>query len=200
MVSKKVKNESISLVLAIKYVLDKVLALLLLILIAPFAIFITLWIWLLIRENPFFTQVRVGKNGKNFRIIKFKTIPEKHHKKQFKSLGFFRQTHIDELPQLLNILTGRMSIVGPRPHVPEHVAQYEPWQRERLRVRPGITCTRQLSTPFSKLNFSNLIELDIQYVENWSLLLDAKILLKTIRYVGMQFKDILRTEKHLEKY
>lgn len=195
MVSEKVNNQHTSPLLAVKYILDKILAILLLILVTPFAVFITLWIWLLIWENPFFVQVRVGKNGKDFRILKFKTIPQKFGTKEFKSLCFFRQTHIDELPQLLNILAGSMSIVGPRPHVPEHVVQYEPWQCERLRVRPGITCTRQLSTPFSKLTFNKLIELDIQYVENWSLWLDTKIFFKSIPYVGRQLFGALGAHK-----
>ncbi|MFA5647245.1 MAG: sugar transferase [Bacteroidales bacterium] len=200
MVSEEINNEFTSPMLAVKYFLDKILAILLLILVTPFAAFITLWIWLLINENPFFVQIRVGKNGKDFRIIKFKTIPQKFRIKEFKSLSFFRQTHIDELPQLLNILAGSMSIVGPRPHVPEHVVQYEPWQCERLRVRPGITCTRQLSTPFRKLTFNKLIELDIQYVENWSLWLDTKIFFKSIPYVGTQLFGALRGHKNSVKF
>ncbi|HZJ74872.1 MAG TPA: sugar transferase [Perlabentimonas sp.] len=196
MVSDKDRNGGARPMLAVKYILDKMLALLLLILFLPFAILIILWIWFLLKENPFFTQMRVGKNGEDFRIIKFKTIPEKFPEKEFKMLCFFRQTHIDELPQLLNILAGSMSIVGPRPHVPEHVAQYEPWQYERLKVKPGITCTRQLKTPFKKQNFNQLIELDIEYVEDWSLWLDTKIFFKTISYVGRQLWYTLRVEKH----
>ena len=199
MVFDKGKNGGATPMLTVKYILDKVLALLLLILILPFAGFITLLIWLLIRENPFFVQMRVGKNGEDFRIIKFKTIPEKFPEKGFKALCYFRQTHIDELPQLLNILAGSMSIVGPRPHVPEHVAQYEPWQCERLKAKPGITCTRQLKTPFNKQNFNQLIELDIQYVENWSIWLDTKIFFKTIRYVGRQLRHMFRVDNLSEK-
>lgn len=196
MVSDEFNNSNTNFMLWVKYMLDKILALLLLILFLPFAILIILWLWFLLKENPFFTQMRVGKNGKNFRIVKFKTIPEKFPYKDYRVLCFLRQTHIDELPQLLNILAGSMSIVGPRPHVPEHVAQYEPWQCERLKAKPGITCSRQLKTPFNKQDFNQLIELDIQYVESWSLWFDTKIFFKTISYVGRLIWYAFRAEKH----
>ena len=90
-----------------------------------------------------------------------------------------RKSKLDELPQLWNVLVGDMSIVGPRPQMPAEVAQYQPWQRRRLEVIPGITCLWQISGR-SNLPFEKWLEMDLQYIENWSLLLDFKILLKTI--------------------
>lgn len=162
--------------LLIKNFIDKIVATILLVVLFPFLLIISLWLWIALRENPFFLQRRVGKKGKYFRIVKLKTIG---HRK-VKVLSFLRTTHIDELPQLFNILIGSMSLVGPRPHVPEHVAQYEPWQRERLTVKPGITCLRQLKSPFNKLEFYQNIEDDVKYAREWSVRLDLKILLSTV--------------------
>jgi lipopolysaccharide/colanic/teichoic acid biosynthesis glycosyltransferase len=166
-------------VLLIKNVFDRFLAFSLLLILFPFLLIICLWLWIGLWENPFFVQERVGKGGKHFKIIKLKTIAERSRGRMQKTQDFLRSTHIDELPQLLNILTGSMSIVGPRPHTPEHVAQYEPWQRERLAVKPGITCLRQLKNPYEKTQFFEGIEDDVEYIRSWSLWLDMKIVIKT---------------------
>lgn len=165
--------------LIVKNIVDRLLAFILLLLISPFLLIITLWLWIGLWENPFFVQERVGKSGKHFKIIKIKTLVEKPGVRMQQVLSFLRVTHIDELPQLINILTGSMSIVGPRPHTPEHVAQYKPWQRERLDVKPGITCLRQLKNPYAKIEFFEGIEDDVEYVRSWNLWLDLKIVLKT---------------------
>ena len=95
---------------------------------------------------------------------------------------FMRKFSLDELPQLVNVLKGEMSFVGPRPPLPEEVEQYEPWQRRRLRMQPGLTCLWALEGR-SKLNFRRWMELDLQYIDNWSPALDWKILLRTIPVV-----------------
>ena len=95
---------------------------------------------------------------------------------------FMRKLSLDELPQLANILKGEMSFVGPRPPLPEEVEHYEPWQRRRLRMPPGLTCLWALEGR-SKLNFRRWMELDLQYIDHWSPALDLKIFLKTIPIV-----------------
>jgi lipopolysaccharide/colanic/teichoic acid biosynthesis glycosyltransferase len=98
---------------------------------------------------------------------------------RFTGIGqFLRTTSIDELPQLFNVLKGDMSLVGPRPPLMKEVAQYLPWQRKRLSVMPGITCLWQV-TGRNEIKFDEWMQLDLQYIENWSLVLDCKILLRT---------------------
>jgi lipopolysaccharide/colanic/teichoic acid biosynthesis glycosyltransferase len=92
---------------------------------------------------------------------------------------FLRTTSIDEIPQFVNVLRGDMSLVGPRPPIPEEVAQYEPWQLRRLEVRPGITCLWQVSGR-SRIGFHEWMRLDLEYIKHQSLGLDLKILLRTI--------------------
>ena len=92
---------------------------------------------------------------------------------------FLRKFSIDEFPQLLNILKGDMSFVGPRPPIPEEVEKYERWQRRRLRMKPGLTCLWQVSGR-NEIDFADWMKMDLQYIDSWSLLLDLKIFLKTI--------------------
>jgi lipopolysaccharide/colanic/teichoic acid biosynthesis glycosyltransferase len=93
-----------------------------------------------------------------------------------------RKFSLDELPQLWNVLRGDMSLVGPRPPIPEEVARYERWQRRRLSMKPGLTCLWQVNGR-NELDFHSWIELDLQYIDSWSLGLDLRILLKTIPVV-----------------
>jgi lipopolysaccharide/colanic/teichoic acid biosynthesis glycosyltransferase len=92
---------------------------------------------------------------------------------------FLRTTSIDEIPQFLNVLRGEMSLVGPRPPIPEEVAQYEPWQMRRLDVRPGITCLWQISGR-SRVGFQEWMRLDLEYIKHQSFWLDMKILARTV--------------------
>jgi lipopolysaccharide/colanic/teichoic acid biosynthesis glycosyltransferase len=92
---------------------------------------------------------------------------------------FLRKTSIDELPQLFNVLSGEMSLVGPRPPLPDEVKKYEWLFRKRLSVKPGITCIWQISGR-NQVSFDRWMQMDHEYIENWTLLLDLKILLKTI--------------------
>jgi lipopolysaccharide/colanic/teichoic acid biosynthesis glycosyltransferase len=151
-----------------------------------------------------FKQQRVGKDGRLFDVLKFRSMIEGAEQMQadlealnevdgplFKvrqdprvtRVGkWLRRTSIDELPQLVNVLRGEMSIVGPRPGTPEEVAQYEPWQMQRISVPPGITGLWQVSGR-SEVPFDEMVLLDIFYIENWSLDLEIRILLQTIPYV-----------------
>lgn len=166
---------------------------------------------LLIRlESPgpaIFRQVRVGEHGKLFHIYKFRSmrVGAEEEKKHLKALNeatgplfkikddprmtgmgkFLRRSSFDELPNLFNVLRGEMSLVGPRPALPEEVAQFEPWQKQRLEAPPGLTCLWQVSGR-SDLSFDEGCLLDIYYIENWSLGLDLTILLRTLPRVLMR--------------
>lgn len=141
----------------------------------------------------FFTQERVGKNGEIFEILKFRTMKvdkeaEKNldfskDKERLTRLGcFLRRTKIDELPQLINVLRGDMSLVGPRPTVTRQVKEYTAYQFQRLNMRPGMTGLAQVNGNVS-LPWEQRIEYDIEYVKEFSLILDLKILVKTIGVV-----------------
>jgi lipopolysaccharide/colanic/teichoic acid biosynthesis glycosyltransferase len=97
---------------------------------------------------------------------------------------FLRRFSIDELPQLYNVLKGDMSLVGPRPPLPQEVQRYKRWQRRRLSMKPGITCLWQISGR-NQVGFEEWMKLDLTYIDNWSLLLDLKILIKTVPAVLM---------------
>ena len=155
-------------------------------------------------ESPgkvFYNQKRVGENGRSFRIWKFRSmykdadlrksqLMEKNemHGAMFKlkddprvtHIGrFLRKTSIDELPQFWNVLKGEMSLVGTRPPTPGEVSQYENWHRRRISIKPGITGLWQTSGRSEIDNFDDVVKLDLQYIDNWSLGLDLRILLKT---------------------
>jgi exopolysaccharide biosynthesis polyprenyl glycosylphosphotransferase len=149
----------------------------------------------------FYRQTRCGLGGRRFTLLKFRSMIGNAHEffpdlkklnevdgPVFKmrndprctALGrWMRTLSLDELPQLWNVLRGDMSLVGPRPPLPEEVEQYEPWQRRRLRIRPGLTCLWALEGR-SQLRFERWVKLDLLYIDNWSVWLDFKILLKTI--------------------
>ncbi len=151
----------------------------------------------------FYTADRVGRGGKPFKMYKFRSmvVGAEKQKEQLATLNeadgpifkikedprltkvgrFLRRSSLDELPQLLNILLGQMSLVGPRPPLQEEVDQYKPWHRQRLAVIGGLTGLWQVSGR-SDLTFDELCLLDIYYIENWSLSLDFRILLQTIPY------------------
>ena len=151
-----------------------------------------------------FTQTRCGLNGRRFTLYKFRTMVEdaENQRQAIAHLNemsgpvfkvkrdprvtrvgrWLRQFSLDELPQLWNVLKGDMSLVGPRPPVPQEVSQYQRWQRRRLSMRPGLTCLWQVQGR-NELDFDRWVELDLEYIDSWSPLLDIKILLKTIPVV-----------------
>ena len=151
---------------------------------------------------PVFSQIRVGKNGKEFKMYKFRSMvvdAEDRLKELLEEnemdgpvfkiaddpritrVGkFIRKTSIDELPQLFNILKGDMSIVGPRPALPREVEQYSVYQTQRLFITPGLTCYWQIQPNRNDISFDEWVEMDIQYIRERSFLVDWKIIFKTI--------------------
>lgn len=151
--------------------------------------------------SPIFSQDRVGRDGKIFKFYKFRSmIPNAEARLKdvlaqnemdgpvFKMKNdpritrvgrFIRRTSIDELPQLINILKGDMSIVGPRPALPREVAQYTDYERQRLYVTPGLTCYWQIQPNRNKINFDDWVQMDLRYIHERSLWIDWKIICKT---------------------
>ncbi|GIO12248.1 multidrug MFS transporter [Cohnella xylanilytica] len=190
---------------AIKRILDIVIAFCGLVILLPFLLLIAI---LIKCEDPkgsvIFSQIRVGKDGKLFRMYKFRSMVTNAEKLLDKLLDqnevegamfkmkldprvtkvgrFIRKTSIDELPQLWNVIMGNMSLVGPRPPLPREVEEYTEYQRLRLSVVPGCTGLWQVSGR-SNLGFSEMVELDIQYIERRGLKTDLIILMKTIKVV-----------------
>ncbi len=159
---------------------------------SPLLTVMALAIWAEDRGPIFYIHPRVGKDGREFPFFKFRTMAVGSDRDGYNlSAGdaritrvgvFLRRWSLDELPQLLNVLRGEMSLIGPRPTLAYQVAEYTPRQRGRLSVRPGLTGLAQVSGRNS-LTWPERIELDLQYIEGYSLALDARILLKTVKAV-----------------
>lgn len=171
---------------------------------SPLLLGVAIAVKLTSRGPIFFRQMRVGLHGRPFRMLKFRTMVENAEQlkaelaKQnemdgpvFKmkkdpritSIGrFLRKFSIDELPQLINVLRGDMSVVGPRPPVPSEVARYQSWQRRRLSVRPGLTCIWQVSGR-NEISFEQWMFMDLQYIDNWTFSKDLSLILKTFPVV-----------------
>jgi exopolysaccharide biosynthesis polyprenyl glycosylphosphotransferase len=186
--------------LLLKRITDVVLAAAALVLLLPFMVLIALLIRLTSPGPVIFRQQRCGLNGRRFTFYKFRSMCDNAEELKasvahlsrkstaFKipndprltRLGrFLRKFSIDEWPQLWNVLKGDMSLVGPRPAVPEEVELYQAWQRRRLRMRPGLTCSWAVAGR-DMLDFDTWMKMDMQYIDNWSLELDWKIILRTI--------------------
>jgi exopolysaccharide biosynthesis polyprenyl glycosylphosphotransferase len=186
--------------LLVKRVIDCVVAAAALVVLAPFMLIVALAIRLTSPGAVVFRQVRCGLNGRQFVFYKFRSMCQ-NADSMFEAVAhlsvrstatkipddprltpigrYLRKFSIDEWPQLWNVLRGDMSLVGPRPAVPEEVEQYQRWQRRRLRMRPGLTCLWALAGRDS-VDFETWMRMDMQYIDNWSLGLDWKILLLTI--------------------
>ncbi len=189
---------------ALKRTLDIAGATLGLILLAPLLAVVAAWIKKDSEGGVFFTQLRVGRDGRLFKCWKFRTMvadaearrAELEHLSEGPGLLFklkddprvtragrtLRRYSIDELPQLYNVLRGEMSLVGPRPALPAEVEQYDEWVRNRLKVKPGITGLWQVSGR-TETSFSDYVRYDLFYIQNWSLSLDLWILWRTLRAV-----------------
>ncbi len=174
----------------VKDLFDWVLGGLLLVMLSPFFMVIALLIRLDSRGPVFFRQVRVGRNGKLFHMFKFRTMVPNADKlgpaltadqdPRITRVGrFLRRTSLDELPQLFNVLRGEMSLVGPRPEIPEIVGTYHPWMRRALRLKPGMTGLSQVNGR-DDLGLIDKLNYEVKYVEEYSLRLDLQILIKTI--------------------
>ena len=190
--------------LFVKRAADVVLSAMALVLLWPLLLVLALLIRLSSPGPILYRQTRCGLGGRRFTLYKFRSmVPNADSlRAEFEALNemdgpvfkvsndprctplgrWLRRFSLDELPQLWNILRGDMSFVGPRPPLPEEVEKYEPWQRRRLRMRPGLTCLWTLEGR-SWLSFDRWIRLDLAYIDNWSLSLDLKIFLKTIPLV-----------------
>ncbi len=186
----------------LKRVLDITVSISVMIVLLPLLFFTAIAIWI---EDPgavFYTQIRVGQNGRHFRFYKFRSMVVNADKfkqeladRNESSAGvifkmkkdpritkvgkIIRKFSIDELPQLINVLMGEMSLVGPRPPLPAEVAKYTLEQRKRLHVIPGITCLWQVSGR-SDIPFTDQVKLDMQYIQSSGFLNDILLLLKTI--------------------
>lgn len=187
--------------LLVKGLFDRVAAGLGLLALSPAMLLIAAAIKLNSKGPVFFKQERIGLNGSRFTMLKFRTmIPDADRLKasllnknemsgpvfkikddpRITRIGkILRKTSTDELPQLVNILKGDMSLVGPRPPLAEEVNQFDPWQRRKLSVRPGLTCLWQIRGR-NNIDFQEWMKMDLEYIDNWSLWLDFRILAKTI--------------------
>jgi undecaprenyl phosphate N,N'-diacetylbacillosamine 1-phosphate transferase len=162
-----------------------------LIILSPLFIIITLLLYIFNERKPFFLQKRPGKNARIFTLFKFKTMNENldsegnllpDHERITRFGDIIRKASIDEIPQLINVLKGDMSLVGPRPLLVRYIPRYNNHQSRRHEVRPGLTGWAQVNGRNS-LSWEKRLELDVWYVDNYSLYLDFKIVILTIKKV-----------------
>ena len=174
-----------------KRLFDFLIALIALLLLSPVFLLVTFGLFFANNGTPFFFQTRPGKDEKLFRIVKFKTMNDKKDSEgnlltdaeRLTRIGrFVRKTSLDEIPQLLNVLKGDMSIIGPRPLLVEYLPLYNETQKRRHYVKPGITGWAQINGR-NAISWEDKFTLDVYYVENQSFLLDLKIIFLTIKKV-----------------
>ncbi len=191
--------------LILKAIFDYTGALIGLIFLSPFFLLIALIIKLTSKGPVFYSQQRVGLNGRCFRLYKFRTMVEGADELKKKLLTMnemdgpafkiekdpritrvgrvLRKMSLDEFPQLINVLKGEMSLVGPRPPLLSEVGAYKLWQRRRLSMKPGLTCTWQV-TSRNNTSFEQWMNMDLEYIDNWSIGLDIKLLLMTVKAIA----------------
>jgi exopolysaccharide biosynthesis polyprenyl glycosylphosphotransferase len=191
--------------LALKKIFDIFVSLLLLIILSPVLLFIAVGIKFTSSGPVIYKQARVGLRGRQFDLYKFRTMvsgAEELRKDlllkneadgpvfkikddpRITMIGkLLRRTGLDELPQLFNVLKGEMSLIGPRPPLQEETVHYERWQLRRLSVKPGLSCFWQIKPERNNIKFEKWMEMDLAYIDNWSMRLDFVILLKTIRTI-----------------
>jgi len=198
-----------------KRLIDFTVALLGVLILSPIIVLLTIWLFFANRGKPFFFQVRPGKKERHFKIIKFKTMNDKKDekgnllsdaKRLTKIGGIVRKTSLDEIPQLINVLIGDMSLIGPRPLLLKYLPFYTDKERLRHSIRPGITGLAQVNGR-NLLNWENRIQFDIDYVKKRSFLMDCKILFLTIKSVllsenividpGSQLEDLDQQRKNI---
>jgi lipopolysaccharide/colanic/teichoic acid biosynthesis glycosyltransferase len=189
-----------------KRALDMIASAVFLVVFSPLYLFLALWIRLEDGGSPFFSQIRVGRDGREFRMYKFRsmcvnaearlkevlaknqhqegvTFKIKDDPRLTRAGKWLRKFSLDELPQVWNVLRGDMSLVGPRPPLPREVALYSLADRRRLAVKPGITCFWQIGGR-SNIDFSGQVKLDVDYIERRTFATDLKILLQTLPAVA----------------
>lgn len=169
--------------LLLKLFLDYSLGLILLITLFPIQVIITLFIFLIDGKPVFFVQLRAGQFGKEFKLLKFRTIFNNNGKKLVSPLGkFLRYTRLDELPQVFNLISGDISLVGPRPLYKKYIELYNDEEIKRLNFKPGITGWAQINGD-NNISWKKKFELDIWYINNFNILLDIKIIFLTIIFL-----------------
>tara|TARA_B100001146_G_scaffold225246_1_gene248654 strand:- start:8974 stop:9585 length:612 start_codon:yes stop_codon:yes gene_type:complete len=182
---------------ALKPILDTCCALVFFIVLSPIFLGVMVALWVATKGTPFFFQARPGKKERIFKIIKFKTMSDEKDAsgallpdaQRLTAIGrWVRSASLDEIPQLLNVIKGDMSLVGPRPLLPEYLPLYNDIQRKRHEVRPGITGYAQVHGR-NAISWERKFELDVYYVKHQSFLLDVNILWKTLFKVFLR-KDI----------
>lgn len=184
-----------------KRFLDFWIALIILVCISPLFVIVSIWLYFANKgAGVFFFQERPGKGEKIFKVIKFKSMTDERDtegkllpeaQRLTKVGAFIRKSSIDELPQLVNVLKGDMSLIGPRPLLPKYLSLYNEEQHRRHDVRPGITGWAQVHGR-NNVTWTEKFKLDVWYVEHCSLLIDIKILLMTVKNV-LTSKDIVLT-------
>ncbi|WP_445735041.1 sugar transferase [Mariniflexile sp.] len=189
----------------IKPLLDYFIALIAIIILLPVIIITTILLYIANNGKPFFFQTRPGKNERLFSIIKFKTMNDKKDKdgkllpdtQRLTGIGkLVRKTSIDELPQLLNILNGDMSLIGPRPLLPQYLPYYTKKEAKRHSVKPGITGLAQVNGR-NQISWDEKLKLDVDYVENLTFKTDLNILIKTF-YKVLASKDVAVDNTNVE--
>lgn len=175
----------------IKPVFDFLFSLTSILILSPFFLIILMLLFIINKGKPFFFQMRPGKNEHIFKVVKFKTMTDKKdvqgnllpdNKRITKVGAFIRKTSLDEIPQLINVLKGDMSIVGPRPLLVRYIDLYSNFQKRRHEVKPGITGWAQVNGRNS-LSWEEKFKLDVYYVDNISLFFDMKIIFKSFSKV-----------------
>jgi lipopolysaccharide/colanic/teichoic acid biosynthesis glycosyltransferase len=201
----------------VKAVLDRLAAAVALVVLSPLFAALALWIVLESGRPVIFRQRRAGRDGVPFSMLKFRTMVSDavevgrelalsddpfgvvpNDPRITRSGRFLRRTSFDELPQLWNVLRGQMSLVGPRPDLVEQVANYERGDRRRLAVTPGITGWAQVQGR-DEIPWEERFRLDAWYVDNWSLALDAKIVLRTFAQLGRKEPEPLEDRLNIER-
>ncbi len=192
----------------IKPVLDFIVALIVFTILSPLFIVVTILLVFANGGRPFFLQRRPGRNGKIFKVIKYKTMNDRKgangellpDAERLTSIGgWVRRSSVDEVPQLLNVLKGDMSIIGPRPLLEEYLPLYNETQSKRHNVRPGITGWAQVNGR-NAISWDRKFEYDVWYVNNVSFALDLKILLMTFRNVAKSEGISSETSVTMEKF
>jgi len=192
----------------IKPILDFIFSFVSLIFLCPLFIIIYIILFFVNQGKSFFVQMRPGKNEKIFKLIKFKTMNDNvdlegnllPDEKRLTKIGkFLRKTSLDEIPQLLNVIKGDMSLVGPRPLLVEYLPLYDKFQKRRHEVKPGITGWAQVNGR-NAISWDKKFELDVWYVDNISLKLDIKIIFLTIKKVIIREGISSNTSVTMEKF
>ena len=191
-----------------KRILDLSIAFIALLLLSPILLTVTILLTMANQGKPFFFQTRPGKNEQLFTIIKFKTMTDAKDssdnllpdaERMTKIGNFVRKTSVDELPQLLNVLKGDMSLIGPRPLLPEYLPLYNQEQKKRHMVKPGITGWAQVHGR-NAISWSAKFKFDVYYVEHLSFWLDLKIVFLTIKKVLVREGISSETSTTMEKF